>query len=126
LRAGHSRGRPMKRFVNPFARRSPSDSSHTARIKDWVRAQLRLSADTVVSVNEVACRDAGCPDLETVIGILRAGLPIHMLRVERPIPYVTKDHIALAIQIARRAGEFDDQARIAIIADEDCCAKNHR
>jgi hypothetical protein len=116
----------MKGFVNPFARRNPIDTSHAARIKHWVRAQLRLSTDTVVSVNEVACRDAGCPDLETVIGILRPGRPIHMLRVDRPVAYVTKDHIALAIEIAQRTAEFDDQAKIAIIADEDCCAKTPR
>jgi hypothetical protein len=116
----------MKSFINPFARRNRSDSSHTARIKDWVRAQLRLSAETVVSINEVACHDAGCPDLETVIGILPAGRPIQLLRIERPIAYVTSDHIALAIQIALRAGEFDAPARNAFSADEDCCAKAPR
>ena len=107
----------MTGFVNPFARRNPSDMSHTARIKDWIRTELRLPEDVVVSVNEVTCRDAGCADVETVIGILQAERPIQMLRIERPIAHVTKDHIALAIHTLEGAVEA------VAVADEEYCAK---
>lgn len=116
----------MMGFVNPLARKKPSDTSHTARIKGWLRMQLRLAEDVVVSVNELACRDAGCPDVETVIGILRPGRPVQMLRVERPIAYVTEDHIALAIWTVQRSAELDAEGDVATIADEGCCAKTVR
>ena len=113
----------MKGFVNPFARKNPSDVSHTARIKDWVRTQLRLPEDVVVSVNEVACRDAGCPDIETVIGILQAGRPVQTLRVIQPIAHVTKDHIALAIHAAQRTADASPQIENVVGSDDDCCEK---
>jgi hypothetical protein len=97
--------------------------SHTTRIKDWVRMHLRLPEEVVISVNEVACRDAGCPDVETVIGILRPEQPVQILRVERPIAYVTEDHLALAIWTVSRSAALDVEVNVAASADEGCCAK---
>lgn len=114
----------MTGFVNPLARKNPSDMSHTARIKDWVRTQLRLREDVVVSVNEVACRDAGCPDVEAVIGILQAERPVQTLRVERPIAHVTKDHIALAIHASQRTADASAKIENVAGSDDECCAKN--
>jgi hypothetical protein len=36
-------------------------------IKEWVRALFRLDDTALVLVNELACEDPDCPDLETSI-----------------------------------------------------------
>ena len=42
-------------------------------MKEWVRAVLDLSPSTTVVVSELACREEGCPPVETVIGVLDDG-----------------------------------------------------
>jgi hypothetical protein len=49
------------------------DPSHTAAIRRWTVECLRLPEDAVVSVNEVACIDPGCPLVETVIAVFEDG-----------------------------------------------------
>lgn len=48
-----------------------------------------LDDDIVVSVTELACRKDGCPDIETVIGIMRPGEKIETIRVNKAIADVT-------------------------------------
>ncbi len=45
------------------------DPQHTLAIKRWTREFLKLPEDSVVSLHEFACSDAGCPLLETVISV---------------------------------------------------------
>jgi hypothetical protein len=40
---------------------------HASAIKRWTREVLSLAEDVVITVSEVACADAGCPLVETVI-----------------------------------------------------------
>ncbi|WP_292485620.1 hypothetical protein [Mesorhizobium sp.] len=42
-----------------------------------------------MSVTELACRKDGCPDIETVIGIMRPGEKIETIRVNKAIADVT-------------------------------------
>lgn len=69
----------MNSFVNPFAR-PPSTPifAHAATIKTWVRKALALDGRVVVSVNEIACAQPGCPPEETVILVLRAGSAVKL------------------------------------------------
>lgn len=91
----------MTGFMNPLAPRSRNVDSNAASIKEWLRKQLALSDDVVISVNQVACHELSCSDVETVIGILRPGQPVYILRVLRPIADVTAGDLALAIQTAQ-------------------------
>jgi hypothetical protein len=52
--------------------RSGIDPAHTAAIKGWVREELKLHEDDVVSVMESACVDPGCPLVETVVAVFGA------------------------------------------------------
>ncbi|RWK56540.1 MAG: nitrate reductase [Mesorhizobium sp.] len=61
----------------------------TRQIKVWVRRTCGLDDDIVVSVTELACRKDGCPDIETVIGIMRPGEKIETIRVNKAIADVT-------------------------------------
>ena len=89
-------------FVNPFARKNRGAGESAARIKDWVRKDLNLQDDIVVSVNQISCRDAGCAEVETVIGVLRPDAPVQMLRVLRPIAEVTEHDVRAANRQARQ------------------------
>ena len=71
-----------------------AESDHVVAIKRWTREILRLDLlpfgdDTVVSVNEFACADAGCPLVETVVAVLTPG-EVRTWRFTRPRVAVTK------------------------------------
>ena len=87
----------MTGFVNPLAPRSSRLMAKSTEIKAWVRALMDLPDGTPVSVVELACRDEGCPDIETVIGILEEGKPIRTLRVHAAMAEATRDAVAEAI-----------------------------
>jgi hypothetical protein len=71
----------MTGFVNPLAPKTNRLQARSAEIKTWIRELLELPDDTPVSVTELACRDPGCPDIETVIGVLEPGRPVRTIRV---------------------------------------------
>ena len=67
----------MHRFIPPSDAASVSAAEraaalnvdHVAAIKRWTHELLRLPADTVIIVSEIACADAGCPLVETVVAV---------------------------------------------------------
>ncbi len=61
----------MNRLANPLAPRGFALPEKTSQIKVWIREARGLDDDVVVSVTELVCRKDGCPDIETVIGIMR-------------------------------------------------------
>lgn len=64
----------MNSIVNPLRRLSSGPVFvQASKIKAWVRQALELDEAVVVSVNEIACAQPGCPPEETVILVLRAG-----------------------------------------------------
>ena len=69
------------------------DPSHTIAIKRWAREYLKLPESSVVSVNEFACRDPGCPLLETVISVFAEGGGARVWKLTRPRIAVTKTMI---------------------------------
>lgn len=88
----------MKTFVNPLAPRSNRLQVKAAEIKAWARQLMDLPEDTPVSVVELACREEGCPDIETVIGLMQAGEPIRTIRIHMSMAEITCDAIAEAVQ----------------------------
>lgn len=66
----------MHHFVALPQADAPSNSGvdlqHTTAIKAWTRDYLKLPETSVVLVNEFACRDPGCPLLETIIVVFEA------------------------------------------------------
>lgn len=79
----------MKSFQNPLAPKNNRLQAKSVEIKGWVGVAFDLAHDTPITVAELACRDAGCPDIETVIGILHQDKPIQTLRVHLPLAEVT-------------------------------------
>ncbi len=87
----------MKPFDNPLAPRGNRLLAKSADIKAWVREALALSDDTTLTITELACRDDGCPDIETVIGIFHNDKPTQTLRVHLPLGELTHADVLNAI-----------------------------
>lgn len=80
------------RFINPFAPRNPQ-GVQARQIKTCVRAVFDLEDDAAVSVAQLACPDAGCPDVETVIAIVRPRCRPQKLCIPAPLAAVTEADI---------------------------------
>jgi len=82
----------MKGLANPLAPRR-SLPEKTQAIKAWVRQLYGLGDGVVVAITELACRDENCPDVETVVGIMRQGAPIETIRFHKAIADVDRDDV---------------------------------
>jgi hypothetical protein len=95
-------------FVNPLSRRPKAGHPDAmARLQTATRALLNLPDDVVVSVTELTCRELGCPDVETVVAVMRAGEKPCTAKFRKPLPAVTTDNLAaefarLGWHVARR------------------------
>ena len=73
-----------------FKRKPPADPEVTARLKLWVGTLMGLSDRDTIMLAELACRDEGCPDLETVITVVRADRRRFELRFPGAMAQVTE------------------------------------
>ncbi|WP_186391823.1 MULTISPECIES: nitrate reductase [unclassified Pannonibacter] len=80
----------MTAFINPLKPRSRGIPQKIAEIKGWVRTAFALEEGVAISLSELSCRDEGCPDVETVIGLLREGHPIEVHRLHMPLTEVSE------------------------------------
>lgn len=74
----------MNSYLNPLAR-SPRIPAATAAIKQWARSALGIDDETVISINELACSEPGCPPRETVLLVLEAAAPAMRLSIHKAI-----------------------------------------
>lgn len=68
--------------------RSAERVAIAARLKRDLMAAFDLGEADALAVNEISCPDPGCPDMETVVLVMRAGTPTRALRIRRPIEAV--------------------------------------
>ena len=94
----------MTRSFNPLAPRRALPEK-TRQIKAWVRDLYGLDDTVGLSLTQLVCRDDGCPDIETVIGILRPGRRIETLRLHKAIDAVTESDIVTAAQAQSHPSE---------------------
>ena len=55
--------------------RSAERAALAGRLKGEISAALALGEDDALHLNELACPDPGCPDMETVVLVMRAAEP---------------------------------------------------
>lgn len=67
-------------------------------LKASARIVLEAGEDEVVVVNELRCTEPGCPPLETVVALLRAGSPPRQLKVHKPVTEVTEADLREALR----------------------------
>ncbi|GJD90366.1 hypothetical protein [Methylobacterium hispanicum] len=88
--------------------RSAERATLASRLKQDLRDALGLGPCDALTVNEIACADPGCPDLETIVLVMREGEPTRGLRIRRTLEAVTpEDRAALVAEERQRreAGE---------------------
>lgn len=82
--------------------RSAERAEITARLKRDLIAALGLTEADALAVNEIACTDPGCPDMETIVLVMRVGAPTRALRIRRPMDAVDIQDIAELVEQDRR------------------------
>lgn len=87
--------------------RSAQRSALSARLKDQLITALGLGEADALAVNEIACADPDCPDMETIVLVMRAGETTRALRIRRPIEAVGGEEIA-ALAEEDRLGRVAD------------------
>jgi hypothetical protein len=58
---------------SPESGPEPEGAAAATAIKRWTREALGLGDDVVVTVNDFACSDPGCPVLQSVIAVFEEG-----------------------------------------------------
>jgi hypothetical protein len=84
--------------------RQPSRASEMrAHLKAQVARVMGLDEGAVVSITEISCGAAGCPDSEIVVLILREGFPTQAAKLHGPMDCIPD--LAIADAFAARAEE---------------------
>ncbi|MCA6119332.1 nitrate reductase [Bradyrhizobium sp. WSM 1738] len=94
----------MSKIALPMGRRVQRTGYPRAvqELKLQTQKLLGLSDDVTVSVSELTCREPGCPDVETLVAILRDGEKPIIARIHKSIPDVTLDELKEAFDLGLR------------------------
>src|SRR6476469_2099938 len=84
--------------------RSAERAETAARLKRDLIAAVGLGEADALAVNEIACADPGCPDLETIVLVMSAGAPTRALRIRRSMDAANESDVA-ALVAEDRLGE---------------------
>ncbi len=77
--------------------RSAERVAEAERVKTLAREVFALSPEDGVTASEIACADPGCPDMETVLLIMRAGQPTRAVKVPKRMADVDRADLAAAL-----------------------------
>lgn len=58
------------RGMDLFSQKAKPNVEHVARVKAWVAQSMAIPPSSTVMVTELACKEPGCPPLETIIALL--------------------------------------------------------
>ncbi|NNM74267.1 hypothetical protein [Enterovirga aerilata] len=82
-----------------------ADEARRSAFKERVSRIAGLTDADAVTVSEIACRDPGCADVETIILLMRRGEPTQAVKLGTPVDEVTDDAIEAALAVlSRRRG----------------------
>ena len=84
-------------FINPFKPRGgASYADALTRIRAWTKAAVP-AGNPVISINELACAEPGCPPRETVILVMWPDTPAWKLRVHHAMTDVQESDVIAAL-----------------------------
>ena len=63
----------------------PPKGGQTKRIKDMVRKAWSVPENVIIMVSELRCHEEGCPDVETVIALMRDGAEPEKIKIYKPL-----------------------------------------
>jgi hypothetical protein len=112
---GWSEGRQRR----PEAPGVQTGAARKREIKAWVIEALALSEDTTVMVTELACKEPGCPPIETVIAVLRGPGDTTQFKSHRAAVELDKDTVVTLVRRAlSRAHDEDDDVPPLDVSEE--------
>ena len=79
--------------IRPALKRSPQHVAALAQVREWTRARFKLPEDAAVMAAEVACRQPGCPPLETVVAFWTDTDKRHQFKVFKRVEEVAEDDL---------------------------------
>jgi len=82
--------------MNLFGQKPAHDPAVVGRLKGWAREMLGLGEDVAMTVMQLSCAEDGCPDVETVVGILEQGNQ-RKYKVFKPLAEVTREDLLAAL-----------------------------
>ncbi len=70
--------------MNLFSQNKPkADPEKVQDIKNWVYRILEVDSDISISINQLACKEPGCPPIETVIAVMST--PIKQYKIHKAV-----------------------------------------
>lgn len=84
--------------MNLFARsktkktQTNRDRQKLNQIKAWIGQVLDVEPDLAISINQLQCHEAGCPDVETVIVLMTS--PPQKYKISKPLLEITEQDIS--------------------------------
>jgi hypothetical protein len=70
--------------MNLFSQNKPkADPEKVQDIKNWVYRILEVDSDISISINQLACKELGCPPIETVIAVMST--PIKQYKIHKAV-----------------------------------------
>ena len=66
---------------------------HTKRVKDMVRRAWSIPENVIIMVSELRCHEEGCPDVETVIALMRDGVEPEKIKIYKPMAELSLEEI---------------------------------
>lgn len=83
-------------LLDPTPRPAP-DPVRLAELKAWVRELMRVDGTALVLVNELACEDPDCPDVETSVVLSLAPKEYLTFSIPKPAAEVTRADLVQAL-----------------------------
>jgi hypothetical protein len=81
--------------------KAAEQTAQRERFKARLRAAFGLGDADTVCANEIVCRDPGCPDVETVVLIMRPGHRTQVVKIPGPMAHVSDLDLVRAAADAR-------------------------
>jgi hypothetical protein len=89
--------------LKAWRQRSAAQAEMRSALKTQVIEALGLDPGDAVTVNEIACADPGCPDMETIVLVMRVGQPTQAVRVAKAIDAIHVDDVLALVAEIRSA-----------------------
>ncbi len=76
-----------------FGVKAKLDPEKVRKIKAWTVEALEIPEDRTIMVTELACREAGCPPLETVVVVLGHSCGAHQIKIHKLVAEISREDI---------------------------------
>ncbi|NJR51132.1 MAG: hypothetical protein HC780_17690 [Leptolyngbyaceae cyanobacterium CSU_1_3] len=78
--------------MNLFSQDKPkADPEKIRDIKNWVYRILEVDSDIPISISQLACKEPGCPPIETVIAVM--SMPVKQYKIHKAVNDIDETNI---------------------------------